>query len=143
MLINNAGYGVFGMFAETDWQREFAMIQLHVVTSTHLTKLFLEGMVSRGYGKILNVSSLAAFQPGPLMSIYYATKSYILSFSESIANELKGSGVTVTVLCPGLTKTGFQKTVGEANPNAKWSWASAEKVAEYGYKSMKKQPICI
>ena len=89
------------------------MLNLHIMTTTHLTKLVLKGMVERGQGKILNMSSLAAFQPGPLMSIYYASKAYILSFSEAIANELKGSGVTVTVLCPGQTKTSFQEVVSE------------------------------
>jgi short-subunit dehydrogenase len=141
LLVNNAGYGVFGMFSETDWKRERDMIQLHVITSTHLTKLFLPGMVRRGTGKILNVSSLAAFQPGPLMSIYYATKAYLLSFTEAIANEVKGTGVTITVLCPGITKTGFQKTVSEEEAQINWNLASAANVAQYGYKAMLKGKI--
>ncbi|MFA8435018.1 MAG: SDR family NAD(P)-dependent oxidoreductase [Marinifilaceae bacterium] len=141
LLVNNAGYGVFGMFSETDWKRERDMIQLHVITSTHLTKLFLPGMVRRGTGKILNVSSLAAFQPGPLMSIYYATKAYLLSFTEAIANEVKGTGVTITVLCPGITKTGFQKTVSEEEAQINWNLASAANVARYGYKAMLKGKI--
>ncbi|MCB0452615.1 MAG: SDR family NAD(P)-dependent oxidoreductase, partial [Aequorivita sp.] len=111
VLINNAGFGIFGSFNDTDWERDLAMLNLHVITTTHLTKLALKGMVVRGSGKILNMSSLAAFQPGPLMSLYYATKAYILSFSEAIANELKGTGVSVTTLCPGQTKTAFQEVV--------------------------------
>ena len=102
---------MFGTFSNTAWQRESAMLHLHIMTTTHLTKLLLNGMVERGSGRILNISSLAAFQPGPLMAIYYASKAYILSFSEAIANELKGTGVTVTVLCPGQTKTSFQQVV--------------------------------
>jgi short-subunit dehydrogenase len=93
VLVNNAGFGLFGAFSNTEWERELDMLYVHIITSTHLTKLLLEGMVKRGSGKILNISSLAAFQPGPLMSIYYASKSYLLSFSEAIANELKGTGV--------------------------------------------------
>ena len=103
VLINNAGFGLFGTFSDTDWKRELEMLQVHIITTTHLTKLVLDGMIKQKSGKILNMSSLAAFQPGPLMSIYYASKGYMLSFSEAIANELKGTGVTVTALCPGPT----------------------------------------
>ena len=97
-------------------------------------------MVKRGSGKILNLSSLAAFQPGPLMALYYASKGYILSFSEAISNELKGTGVTVTVLCPGPTKTAFQSTVSEDSSDNKiaFNMASAKEVAAYGYKAMNK-----
>lgn len=140
VLINNAGFGLFGSFAETNWERELAMLHVHVITTTHLTKLVLEGMVKRGTGKILNMSSLAAFQPGPLMSIYYASKSYMLSFSEAIANELKDTGVTVTALCPGPTKTSFQETVSENTCDNKITFniACAREVASYGYKAMLK-----
>ncbi|MEP3838948.1 MAG: SDR family oxidoreductase [Algibacter sp.] len=139
-LINNAGFGLFGSFTETDWERESSMLNLHIITTTHLTKLVLEGMIKRGSGKILNMSSLAAFQPGPLMSIYYASKSYMLSFSEAIANELKGTGVTVTALCPGPTKTAFQETVSEntSNNKIKFNMACPKQVALYGYKAMLK-----
>ncbi len=138
VLVNNAGFGVFGMFYDTDWEREAAMLNLHIMTTTHLTKLVLPGMIKRGKGKILNLSSLAGFQPGPLMTIYYASKAYILSFSEAIANELKGTGVTVTVLCPGQTKTAFQSVVSEGVSDNKiqFNMACAKKVAEYGYKAM-------
>ena len=144
VLINNAGFGIFGSFKDTDWQREVDMLNLHVLTTTHLTKLVLKEMVARGSGKILNISSLAAFQPGPLMSLYYASKAYILSFSEAIANELKGSGVTVTCLCPGQTNTCFQKVVsnGAASENKiSFNIACPKKVAKYGYDAMQKGKV--
>jgi short-subunit dehydrogenase len=108
MLVNNAGYGLYGKFIETDLQDELNMIELNVATLTHLTKLFLPDMVKRNKGRIMNVASTAAFQPGPLMAVYYATKAYVLSFTEALENELKGTNVTVTALCPGATATGFE-----------------------------------
>ena len=140
VLVNSAGFGLFGTFADTDWERESEMLHLHILTTTHLTKLILPSMISRKSGKILNISSLAAFQPGPLMSMYYASKSYILSFSEAIANELKNSGVTVTALCPGPTKTSFQAVVSENTSDNKISFnmACPSKVALFGYKAMQK-----
>lgn len=143
VLINNAGFGVFGSFNDTDWEREAKMLNLHVITTTHLTKLLLKGMVERHSGKILNMSSLAAFQPGPLMSLYYASKAYILSFSEAIANELKGTGVTVTALCPGQTKTCFQEVVSNGNCDNKINFniACPTEVAQYGYSAMQKGKI--
>ncbi len=145
ILINNAGFGIFGSFNDTDWRREAEMLNLHVVTTTHLTKLILKGMVARGSGKILNISSLAAFQPGPLMSLYYASKAYILSFSEAIANELKGTGVTVTCLCPGQTNTCFQEVVSngtKASDNKiKFNIGCAKEVAKYGYEAMQKGKV--
>jgi len=145
VLINNAGFGLFGTFAETDWSREAAMLNLHIMTTTHLTKLLLKGMIKRGSGKILNMSSLAGFQPGPLMTIYYASKAYILSFSEAIANELKGTGVTVTVLCPGQTKTSFQEVVSEKTSKNKISFnmGCPKKVAAYGYQQMNKGKVVV
>ncbi|KAF3887673.1 MULTISPECIES: SDR family NAD(P)-dependent oxidoreductase [Nostocales] len=109
ILVNNAGFATYGLFNETDLDSELQMMQVNVVSLTHLTKLFLKDMVKQGYGKVLNVASTAAFQPGPLMAVYFATKAYVLSFSEAIANELEGTGVTVTALCPGPTASGFQK----------------------------------
>lgn len=140
ILVNNAGFGLFGSFSETEWERELEMLQLHIITTTHLTKLLLKGMLERGYGRILNLSSLAAFQPGPLMSLYYASKAYILSFSEAIANELKGTGVTLTVLCPGLTNTAFQSVVSDSSSENKigFNMACPKDVAQYGYKAMMK-----
>jgi short-subunit dehydrogenase len=111
-LVNNAGFGGFGFFNDTDTEHQLRMIQVNVTALTHLTKLFLEGMVARGDGKILNVASTAAFQPGPLHAVYYATKAYVLSFSEAIHNELSGTGVTVTAFCPGPTETEFFERAG-------------------------------
>ncbi|MDY7225928.1 SDR family NAD(P)-dependent oxidoreductase [Hyalangium rubrum] len=108
-LVNNAGYGAYGAFVETDLDAELKMIQLNISALTALTKAVLPGMLERKSGRILNVASTAAFQPGPLMAVYYATKAYVLSFSEALANETRGTGVTVTCLCPGPTKTGFQQ----------------------------------
>lgn len=108
VLVNNAGVGVYGQFLNTDATSEQEMIQLNVAALTELTKLFVPPMVDRGHGRILNVASTAAFQPGPLMAVYFATKAYVLSFSEALAEELSGTGVTVTTLCPGATSSGFQ-----------------------------------
>ena len=112
ILVNNAGYGVFGEFAKIPLEEDFGQIQLNVAALTQLTKLFLGPMRERHSGRILNVASTAGFQPGPMMAVYYATKAYVISFSEALANELKDSGVTVTCLCPGVTDTGFQGRAG-------------------------------
>ncbi|WP_299890703.1 SDR family oxidoreductase [uncultured Lacinutrix sp.] len=143
VLVNCAGFGLFGSFVNTSWKRELDMLNLHIVTTTHLTKLVLQGMTDRKKGKILNVSSLAAFQPGPMMALYYASKSYLLSFSEAIANELKDSGVSVTVLCPGPTKTSFQEVVSSNSCDNKISFnmACPKEVAAYGYKAMLKGKV--
>ena len=108
VLVNNAGVGDFGPFVDADPVKTLAMIQLNVTSLTELTRRYLPAMVERGEGRVLNVASTAAFQPGPLMAVYYATKAYVLSFSEAIAEELRGTGVTVTALCPGPTASGFQ-----------------------------------
>lgn len=140
VLINNAGFGLSGAFGEADLRTELEMIQVNVVALTHLTKLFLRPMVTRGSGRILNVASTAAFQPGPFMAVYYATKAYVLSFSEAIADELGRSGVTVTTLCPGPTDTGFASLAGmESSRLFKiTSPMSSAEVARYGYEAMKK-----
>jgi uncharacterized protein len=109
VLVNNAGFGDFGIFACSDPARDAAMIRLNVESLTHLTRLVLPGMLTRKSGRILNVASTAAFQPGPLMAVYYATKAYVLSFSLALSQETRGTGVTVTCLCPGPTKTGFER----------------------------------
>jgi short-subunit dehydrogenase len=108
VLVNNAGVGGHGRFAETDAAVEQRMLAVNVVALTDMTKRFLPAMVARGSGRILNVASTAAFQPGPFMAVYYATKAYVLSFTEALAEELSGTGVTATVLCPGVVPTGFQ-----------------------------------
>ncbi len=112
ILINNAGYGIYGSFEKTDPARELEMIQLNILSLTHLTKLFLPAMLRKGRGKILNVASTAAFQPGPLMAVYYATKAYVYSFTRALKRELTGRGITVSVLCPGPTRSNFQDTAG-------------------------------
>ncbi len=115
ILINNAGFGVHGLFHHADWKATEAMLNLNMITLTHLTRLLLPDMVGKDRGKILNVASTAAFQPGPLMACYFASKAYVLSFSEALANELSGTGVTVTAFCPGPTRTQFQKRSNTEN----------------------------
>jgi uncharacterized protein len=115
MLINNAGFGGHGRFDQENVDEILGMLQVNVVALTHLTRLFLPAMVQRKHGRVMNVASTAAFQPGPLMAVYYASKAYVLSFSEAIWSELKRTGVTVTALCPGPTRTEFQKRAGIEN----------------------------
>lgn len=137
VLVNNAGFGTYGPFASADLAREEEMIQLNLVTLTQLTRRLLDGMLKRRHGKILNVASTAAFQPGPLMAVYYATKAYVLSFSEALASELRGSGVSVTVLCPGPTRTDFQRRAGiEHTKLVRLRGMEAETVAQIGYHGM-------
>ncbi|MEH2069117.1 MAG: SDR family oxidoreductase [Nostoc sp.] len=145
VLVNNAGFGTYGLFNETDLTAELEMLQVNLVCLTHLTKLFLKDMVNQGEGKILNVASAAAFQPGPLMAVYFATKAYILSFSEAIANELEGTGVTVTVLCPGSTESAFHQRTGMANSKMLKSkrMMDAQTVAEIGYRGLMKGKIIV
>ncbi|HEY5094447.1 MAG TPA: SDR family oxidoreductase [Candidatus Eremiobacteraceae bacterium] len=109
ILVNNAGFATFGPFSHTDLATEHDELEVNVVALTELTKLFLAGMLKARKGRILNVASTASFQPGPLMAVYHASKAYVLHFSEAIAEELRGTGVTVTAVCPGPTPTGFQK----------------------------------
>jgi short-subunit dehydrogenase len=137
VLINNAGFGTHGPFAENDWPEELSMVQLNVVALTHLTKLFLPGMIERGFGRILNVGSTGSFAPVPLMAAYGATKAYVLSFSEALGEELTGTGVTVTALCPGVTRTGFQARANVENLRmVKGDSMSARQVAKIGYKAL-------
>lgn len=112
VLVNNAGFGTYGPFAEADLTATLQMLQVNVVALTHLTRLILPGMRERHQGRILNVASIAGFQPGPLMAVYYASKAYVLHFSEALAEELTKTGVTVTALCPGPTATGFLTRAG-------------------------------
>lgn len=145
-LINNAGFGGYGAFTQTDWQMEHQMIQVNIMALTELTKLFLPSMVSRGSGKILNMASTAAFVPGPLMSVYYATKAYVLSFSEAIGYELRNTGVTVTAVCPGPTRSGFQKAsnIEESGLVKDKKLPTAEEVAVYGLEEMMKgTPVAV
>jgi short-subunit dehydrogenase len=137
-LVNNAGYALFGPFAEAAEQEVLDMLQVNIMALTHLTRLFLPSMLARGHGRVLNLGSTAAFLPGPLMAVYYASKAYVLSFSEAIAEEVKGTGVTVTVLCPGATETGFQKRAAMEDSRlvAGRRLSDAASVARAGYKAM-------
>lgn len=140
VLVNNAGFGLMGPFvhtggeAATDVAREMEMIQLNVAALVHLSKLFLPGMVARGRGGVLNVASTAAFQPGPEMAVYYATKAFVVSFGEALRVELEGTGVHVSTLCPGPTETAFAEA---ANMHGSGLFAGgvmdAETVARIGY----------
>jgi uncharacterized protein len=139
VLVNNAGFGQFGMYVETDLQEEMRQIQLNIASLTQLTKLYVRPMVARGRGRILNVASTAAFQAGPLMAVYYATKAYVLSFSGALSNELRGTGVTATCLCPGPTTTEFHKRAAMDLSNImKAPFMDAKTVAEIGYRGMLK-----
>jgi short-subunit dehydrogenase len=140
ILVNNAGYGRFGEFAEVPLEESLGQIQLNITALTELTKLFLGPMRERRSGKIMNVASTAGFQPGPLMAVYYATKAYVISFSEALANELDGKGVTVTCLCPGATETGFAGRAGndESRLFKKLRPMDAKTVARAGYRGLRK-----
>ena len=137
VLVNNAGIGTLGYFHETDLERELEMIELNVAALTHIAKLVLPGMLARRRGRIINVSSLAAFQPGPLMAVYYASKAFVQSFSEALAEEVAGTGVTVTALCPGPTTTEFHARAGihPSSPAGGPQTMTSREVAELGYRA--------
>ena len=136
-LVNNAGIGSWGLFAETDLGQELDLLQINVVALTHLTKLFLPAMIARGRGYLCNVASTAAFQPGPLMAVYYASKAYVLSLTEALANECEGTGVRVSALCPGPTETGFVAAAGMSESKLFDRGAmTAREVAEIGYRGL-------
>lgn len=138
ILVNNAGFGIGGAFAETDLNRETEMIDLNISALTQLTKLFMQPMLTRRSGRIMNVASTAGFQPGPLMAVYYASKAYVISFSEALAEELRESGVTVTTFCPGPTATNFARVAGLANSRLfrMGGVAPADETAEFAYGAM-------
>ncbi len=138
VLLNNAGFGWNGRFVESDLAEQLSMIQVNVTALMHLTRLLLPAMVARRSGRILNVASTAAFYPGPMMATYYASKAFVLSFSEALAEELRGTGVTVTALCPGPTRTGFQARAGMGNSRRVKSLfvMDAATVAAAGYRAL-------
>jgi short-subunit dehydrogenase len=138
VLVNNAGFGTLGEFASLPEQEILGQIALNIAALTHLTRLFLPPMLARRAGKIMNVASTAAFQPGPLMAVYYATKAYVLSFSEALANEVARSGVVVNCFCPGPTDTGFAKRAGTENSrlSKKIGAMDVETVARDGYRGL-------
>lgn len=138
-LVNNAGVGLYGKFATTDLDAELKMIQLNVTSVVDLTKRFLPSMIARRSGRILNVASMAAFVPGPWMSVYYATKAFLLSFSQAIDYELKANGITVTTLCPGPTESEFKVRAGSQRSRLFESFVmDAPRVARVGYDGMMK-----
>lgn len=138
ILINNAGFGAYGEFAQMPMHEILGQIDLNVRALTELTRLFLPPMLARRSGRIMNVASTAGFQSGPLMAVYYATKAYVISFSEAIANEVRNSGVTVTCFCPGATHTGFGKRAGNDQTRIfkQFGAMSADKVALDGYRAV-------
>jgi len=143
VLVNNAGFGDWGAFADAAETTLDEMIELNVGALTRLARAYLPGMLERGSGRIMNVASTAAFQPGPLMAVYYATKAYVLSFSEALAEETRGSGVTVTALCPGPTASGFQ--AGAAMEDSRLvkgrKLPTSAEVAAYGVKAMNRGDV--
>ena len=141
ILINNAGIVFNGEFNEIDWQKQLDIINVNIISLTKLTKLILKDMIDQKDGKILNVASTGAYQPGPLISVYYASKAYVLSFSEALREEVKDKGINVVTLCPGATKTNFSKRAGKGDLDVAMS---AKEVAECGYKAlMNNKAICI
>lgn len=146
VLVNNAGFGDFGKFYMSDLTKQTRMIDLNCTALMQLCHLYLSDMVKLGRGNILNVDSIAAFQPGPLMSVYYASKAFVLSFSQALTRELKGTGVKVTALCPGPIKTNFDAAadLGESGLFKNLKVWEPDVVAEFGYKNMKKgRSLCI
>ena len=140
VLVNNAGFGDLCAFLDSNPERQKKLIELNISALVILTYLFGNDMKKRGRGRIVNISSAAAFSAGPYMSLYYASKSFVLSFSEALAEELKGSGVTVTALCPGPTSTEFEKNahMGRSVMFSRFKPAAAKDVAEVGYRAAMK-----
>jgi uncharacterized protein len=144
VLVNNAGFGVYGRFLETDLREELDLIQVNAVSLIHLTKLFLKGMVENKSGYIMNVASLCAFLSTPMESIYCSTKALVLHFSEALADELRGTGVKVTCLCPGLAKTEFRERARMPDCRAaRRKTMDADAVAEAGLKALKKGKLIV
>ena len=136
-LVNSAGFGTNGPFADSDFIRELAMVQVNVTSLVHLTRLFLPDMIARGSGRILNLGSTAGFQPGPYMAVYHASKAFVNSFTEALAYELKGTGITATVCCPGATETEFGAVAGSAKSRLfRMGATSAGDVALHAYRAM-------
>jgi len=140
ILVNNAGYGVLGEFAQVPTTVSLGQIELNITALTHLTRLFVAPMLERHSGKIMNVASTAGFQAGPLMSVYYATKAFVITFSEGLANELKGTGVTLTCFCPGATDTNFQKRAESEKTRlfTTFRLMDVKTVAQDGYRALMK-----
>lgn len=145
VLVNNAGFGDFGEFSERDWEKQYNMISVNVTTLAQLTRLYLPHFLEKNDGRILNVASIAAFEPGPLMSVYYASKAFVLSFTEALAVEIKKSKVKVCALCPGPTGTGFEDAASAKASGLfkNLKVARADKVALFGYKKLMKGRVVV
>lgn len=142
VLVNNAGFGAHGDFAELPLDRQLDMVQVNVTALMHLTGLFLPGMLERRRGGVLNIASTAAFQPGPRMAVYYATKAHVLSFGEALAEELTGTGVTVTTVCPGPTKTNFGNVANFRGSDSLLRGAmTAAAVAEHAHRAFRRKRV--
>jgi short-subunit dehydrogenase len=143
-LFNNAGFGGHGFFVDRPIAKDLEMIDLNISALVELSHLFLQDMKKRKSGKILNTASTAGFLPGPLQATYFATKAFVVSFSEALAHELKPYNISITALCPGPVKTEFEKTAGMTGGNLFEKAASAKSTAEKGYRAMEKgKVICI
>jgi short-subunit dehydrogenase len=138
VLVNNAGFGDHGPFADAELAKLLRMIQVNVTALTELTGLFLPGMLARGRGKVLNVGSVAGFQPGPLMAVYYATKAFVNSLSEALDDELRGTGIGVTCLCPGPTRSEFKAVAGVRRGSSVTREMDTRAVAEAGVRGMRR-----
>jgi short-subunit dehydrogenase len=144
VLVNDAGFGDLGLFASLGIDRQMKMVQVNVNALTELTRRFLPGMIERGRGGVLNVASTSSFQPGPLMSVYYATKAYVLYLSEGLAEELGGTGVSVTCLCPGPTITEFgADSHMDGSLAFRMGAMSAAVVAQAGYEGFRKGKVIV
>lgn len=144
VLVNNAGFGASGAVADVDLRRQLEMVRLNVEALTALTRLLLPGMLERGRGGVLNVASVAGFQPGPFMAVYYATKAYVLSFSEALAEEVRGRGVAVTALAPGPTVTEFESRAGlEGKLLFKLGPMAAGPVARAGHRGFRRGKVLV
>jgi len=142
VLVNNAGFGLHDAFAKLPLQRQLEIIQVNVTALTELTGLFLPGMIERKRGGILNVASVAGFLPGPNMAVYYASKAFVLSFTEALAEELGGTGVTVSAFCPGATETNFSQVAREGKSRkSKTSKMPVEQVARFGHRTFRKAQV--
>lgn len=139
VLVNNAGFGTYGLFADSKLDEQQQMIEVNIQSLVSLTNLFLPDMIKSKKGKILNVASIAGFLPGPLMSVYYASKAFVLSFSKALSNELEGTGVTLSALCPGPTATQFQaRAKVEKLTVFNRGVSSSKQVAKDGYEGLMK-----
>ena len=145
ILVNNAGHGFRGKWWELSIEQDISMVQLNIEAPLRLTKLFLQPMLARGRGSILNTASIAGFEPGPLLAVYHATKAFVLSWSEALAIELSGTPITVTALCPGATDTDFfiKAQMIETRAFQKWNVMAPQEVAKAGYEGLMNRELFV